>query len=439
MLTAFVKAQDIWYAIYDLTNDTVLQMSMIIDDTKTLTSGRAEANPEVVAISESKALILWQVADLDSHTSGIWYISLEKQDDNWHISEPARITEMAGVKTQLAVAVPEAGEAIVAWMNTTGDQDHEKTLMTSVFDGYNWSEPIEVTAFQENQFCNYFDMEFNNAIGAVAIASYIDDPDVGSYEKLTLLTWDYLNKSWNGHKASDLLIDSLSHLQLPKIAIDQSGKTTIAVKVEKIIEKSIGEKISQIDLLTGDLNDPSETWIHIAGNEFVCDTAKQVDEIAISYVGNDTLMILTNEFPMLASNPTFEPLNGIMFGNPEMNLVLRCFAIDENGTIKDINENNYFVGIDDPQSPAHPPVLLQNYPNPCREFTIVKFDILNRSHTTLELFDIKGIHIATLIDQDIPPGSYEMNLNTSLLKPGIYLCRLTNGQRVDDIKISVIN
>jgi hypothetical protein len=282
-------------------------------------------------------------------------------------------------------------------------------------------------------------MEFNNGIGAIAITSYIDDPDVGSYEKLTLLPWDYLNKRWNGHKASDLLIDSLSHLQLPRIAIDKNGNATIAVKVEKIIEKSAGEKISQIDLLTGNLNDPSGTWVHNAGNEFVCDTSKQVAEIAISYISNDTIMILTNEFPLLASNAPFQPENGIMFGDPRMNLVLRCFAFDEDHNISDIAESKYFVGIEDQQIPTTQSSLLQNYPNPCSEFTIVKFDILNYSDVKLEIFDIMGNHIATLVDQQLPQGSYEMRLNTSLLKPGIYLCRLTNGPRVDEIKISVIN
>jgi len=439
VLKAFFNAQDIWYAIYDISADSVLQMAMIDDDTKSIASGRAEANPAVVAISETRTMIIWQVADLENHTSAIWYVILEKQGDQWDITQPAILDDLDGVKTQLSAACPETDMVILSWMNTTGREQTENRLFTSVFDGVKWNEPEGLVGLEENQTCNYIDMNFNGGFGAVVLTLFETGPDGMQYEKLRLLPWNVSDKRWSREKTTDLMVDSISHLQLPRIAIDQNGKTTIAVKVEKIVEKSIGEKISQIDLLTGDLNDPSGTWMHIPGNEFVCDTAKQVNEIALSYIDNDTLMILTNEFPMLASNPAFEPLNGVMFGNPEMNLVLRCFAIDENGTIKDINENNYFVGIDDPQSPAHPPVLLQNYPNPCREFTIVKFELLNRSHTTLELFDIKGIHIATLIDQDIPPGSYEMKLNTSLLKPGIYLCRLTNGQRVDDIKISVIN
>jgi hypothetical protein len=439
VLKEFLKAQDIWYAIYDIPSKKIIQSNMISDDTTTMTSGRAEANPVIVTLSDTRALIVWQVADLDNHTSGIWYVKLEKEDDLWNVSEPTIITDMTGVKTQLSVDVPETGKAIITWMNTTGDKHDDKKLMTSEFDGVNWNAPSELLAFQENQYCNYFDMKFNNGMGAVAIATYIKDSSVNNYEKLILLPWDYLNKRWSSQKPADLLVDPLAHLQLPRIAINKDGHTTIAVKVEKIGKKSAGEKISQVDLLTGNLNNPFGGWKHITENEFVCDTTKQVAEIALSYIDNDTLMILTNEFPMLATNSSFIPQNGVMFGDPYMNLVLRCFMIEQDSIIKDIPESNYFTGINDPQIPDQKSGLFQNYPNPCKDLTVVKFDIPDHSYVKLELFDMKGSHVATLIDQELSQGSYEINLNVSLLNPGTYTCRLTHGQRVDVIKIIVIN
>ncbi|MCX6250867.1 MAG: LamG domain-containing protein [Bacteroidetes bacterium] len=439
VLKEFIKAQDIWYAVYDVPNKKVVQLNMISDDTVSLTSGRAEGNPLIVTLSESKALIVWKVADLDNHTSGIWYVKLEKQKGNWSASEPALITDMIGVKTQLSVAVPEDDKAIIAWMNTTGDKHDDKKLMTSEYDGNNWTTPNELIAMEENQICNYFDMKFNHDRGAVAVATYINDPSVNNYEKLILIPWDYKSKKWNKQKSTDLLIEPLAHLQLPRIAINDDGKATIAVKVEKIVRKSAGQKISQVDLLTGNLNDPFGSWKHIAGNAFVCDTSKQVAEIALTYINTDTLMILTNEFPMLASNARFNPVNGVMFGDRDMNLVLRCFAIDQDSIVKDVAESPYFIGINEPEVPEETSALFQNYPNPCKDFTVVKFDISTHSYARLELFDFMGNRIATLIDQELSQGSYEIKLNVSLLKPGTYSCRLTVGSRADAIKIIVIN
>ncbi|MEI6435861.1 MAG: LamG-like jellyroll fold domain-containing protein [Bacteroidota bacterium] len=439
VLPEFLKAQDIWYAVYDIPRKKVIQLNRVIDDTLTMTSGRAEANPFIVSLSETKALIVWQVADLDNHRSGIWYVKLEKQEDRWLATEPALITDLAGVKTKLSIAVPETNKAIIAWINTTGERHDDKKLMTSEFDGFSWSEPSELLAMQGNQFCNYFDMKFNNGKGAVAVTTFVDDPGGPKYEKLILLPWDSQNKRWSTEQTVEALREPTAHLQLPRIAINKNGHATIAFKVERIGRKTANERISQIDLLTGNLNDPSGKWKHIKGNEFVCDTSKQVAEIALSYIDHDTLLILSNEFPMFASNSYFTPQNGIMYGDRYMNLVLRCFAIESDSIVRHVPESVYFVGINDHQLSEQASGLLQNYPNPCKESTKVKFDVTERSNVKLELFDVRGKQVATLVDQELPAGSYEIKLNTSLLKPGIYTCRMINGMRVDAIKIDVVN
>jgi len=335
---------------------------MIDDNNKSMTSGRAEAKPLIIAISTTRALIIWQVADLENHSSEIWNVVIEKQGGQWQSLEPEILANIEGIKTQLAVATPETGKAILTWLNSSYSLSHDKRIMSAVFDGSQWSTPEEIIEQQPNQSCNFFDMNFNNGNGAIVFTTFVNDSNFKHFEKLSLLPWDLETKQWAGKSATDLLIDSCAHLQKPKIIIDKSGQTAIAFKVEEIRKKSVGEKISQIDLLIGNLDNPTGGWQHIAGSEYVCDTTKQVADFALTYVNADTLMILTNEFPMLATNAPFEPVNGRMFGNPYMNMVLRCFALDENGIVSDIDEDNYFVGIGEPPTPLHQKGLLKNYP-----------------------------------------------------------------------------
>ena len=84
----------------------------------------------------------------------------------------------------------------------------------------------------------------------------------------------------------------------------------------------------------------------------------------------------------------------------------------------------------------------KNHLNPrpllLKEFTMVKLNVTERSKVKLELFNLQGNLVATLIDQELSPDSFEIKLNTSLLKPGIYSCRMTCGRRVETIKIDVI-
>jgi hypothetical protein len=120
-----------------------------------------------------------------------------------------------------------------------------------------------------------------------------------------------------------------------------------------------------------------------------------------------------------------------------MNLVFRCFAIENDREIKDVPEKQYFVGMDGQKIPDNRGKLVQCYPNPCNEFTFIAFTLTEPCNVKLEILDISGNYIATLIDQDLSPGSHQMKLNTSLLSQGIYLCRFSAGSSSEQVKIVV--
>ena len=437
LVTQFLKSQDIWYGVFDIKSQKMLQSAMVPDDTVATTSGRTEANPRTIALSDTRALIIWQVADLDNHISSIWFASLDKQGGTWNVSTPAPVTSIPGVKTQLWVGSTGTNRAIIAWLNATSSDHKDYKLMTMAYDGTNWSSPTDLMTFDNNEICNYFTMNFRNGTGGAVVTLFVLDSTVNNYEKVVFIPWN-TGKSWNLGNKRDLLTESVAHLQLPRMAINKDGHTTIAVKVERIGHKSEFRKISQIDLFTANLNDANPDWHHIAGNPFVCDTNKQVVEIALSYIDHDTLMILTNEYPMLATNAAFTPVNGVMFGNPIMDQVLRCFAIKNDSLIEDVPEKGFFMGVDDQKTPTPKEKLLQCFPNPCSDYTFLRFAVKDDSQVKLDLYDLSGIHIATVADNELSPGSYELKLNTSLLKPGTYTCTLINGQYKDIFKIVVI-
>jgi len=234
------------------------------------------------------------------------------------------------------------------------------------------------------------------------------------------------------------MTDTICHLSCPCISIRDDGTTAIAIKIEELAPKFPNSKISQVDLFTGDLLNSRESWNHYIANEFICDTTKQVADLAISFIGQDTLMILTHEFVMNATNSSFQPVHGVFFGDPYMNLVLRSFRVAENNTVINIEEHNYFTGIDEPLIPKNKLRLNQNYPNPSNGETTITFEIPDNSQTKAELFDMMGQRIATLLDLKMIAGEYSFNLNTASLSPGSYVCQLRSCGEVARITIIVI-
>ncbi len=68
--------------------------------------------------------------------------------------------------------------------------------------------------------------------------------------------------------------------------------------------------------------------------------------------------------------------------------------------------------------------LSQNYPNPFNASTLIKYTILNRSHVSLQVFDVRGRLISTIVNTVKPPSDYEAEWNPTALPTGIYIYRL---------------
>jgi len=70
--------------------------------------------------------------------------------------------------------------------------------------------------------------------------------------------------------------------------------------------------------------------------------------------------------------------------------------------------------------------LEQNYPNPFNPSTIIRFGIANPDNVSLTVYDILGRSIATLVDQRLSPGAYQVSWNSKVAS-GVYFYRLHSG------------
>lgn len=72
--------------------------------------------------------------------------------------------------------------------------------------------------------------------------------------------------------------------------------------------------------------------------------------------------------------------------------------------------------------------LKQNHPNPVGDTTIIAFAIPETAEVKLDLFDIKGRKIDTIVDERMDAGEYETEY-AALIPTGVYLYRLSAGER----------
>jgi hypothetical protein len=67
-------------------------------------------------------------------------------------------------------------------------------------------------------------------------------------------------------------------------------------------------------------------------------------------------------------------------------------------------------------------------PNPFHGTTRIKFTLGTVGHATLEVFDISGRRVATLVDDEMEPGAHGAVWDASHVSAGTYYCRLTVGE-----------
>ena len=83
--------------------------------------------------------------------------------------------------------------------------------------------------------------------------------------------------------------------------------------------------------------------------------------------------------------------------------------------------------------------LMQNYPNPFNPTTTIKYQIPELSFVSLKIYDVLGNEITTLVNEEKPNGSYEVEFSTTAeFASGAYFYQLKAGSYLETKKMIMI-
>ena len=82
--------------------------------------------------------------------------------------------------------------------------------------------------------------------------------------------------------------------------------------------------------------------------------------------------------------------------------------------------------------------ISQNYPNPFNPSTTIKFQVPSSGIVSLKVYDVLGKEVATLVNEEKPAGSYEINFNASQLSSGIYFYKIQAGSFIQTKKMILL-
>lgn len=79
--------------------------------------------------------------------------------------------------------------------------------------------------------------------------------------------------------------------------------------------------------------------------------------------------------------------------------------------------------------------LQQNYPNPFNPSTVITYSVKNEGKVTVNVYDILGNEVRTLVNEYKSPGSYQVSFDATGLSAGAYFYKLAQGGSVQVKKL----
>jgi hypothetical protein len=160
------------------------------------------------------------------------------------------------------------------------------------------------------------------------------------------------------------------------------------------------------------------------GGDFAGSVPTGLGNISITNFNGDSCDVYYNIF-----------LNPHMYANYHLQSTSPCIDAgdptsphDPDGTIADMGAFYYpHSGIPQNHSQSSLPTsfqLFQNYPNPFNSITTISFFLPVISKTLLNIYDLTGRHITTLIDNRLDAGIHHFTFDASILSSGIYFYQL---------------
>jgi hypothetical protein len=82
--------------------------------------------------------------------------------------------------------------------------------------------------------------------------------------------------------------------------------------------------------------------------------------------------------------------------------------------------------------------LLQNSPNPFKDKTIIRYNLLEKGSVALKVYNLSGAEVATLVNETQEAGVHQALFNANGLESGIYYYRIQAGDSYETRRLVVL-
>ena len=189
---------------------------------------------------------------------------------------------------------------------------------------------------------------------------------------------------------------------------------------------------------SGGNNDPYSDWIFFMMPEENAEPGEQAyyDAVARSNPGYDGSMEIEHIANFVLMNWNLSQGSGGVNELPDMGTT---FLIEfPNPVTPGVDEFTFSTEKMDTLQYYKDYVLFQNYPNPFNSATTIEFKVAQKGIVQIDLFDILGQKVTTLMNREFDVGWYYFTFDASSLASGIYLYQMRVNNYVNTKKLVLV-
>jgi len=426
-LDVIMATQNIWVAILEYPTGNVILKNQINDNLN------GEAYPQIVWGNGNQGFLTWETADTVSTGNDIVYSLIT---DTTFAPPQLLTSNLPGYNYDLQLVPFGNNQAMAEWLQNPDmtEVSDSATIQYSVWNGSNWTAPQSRFTIPSNFQITGLTLSANDTFGLEGVSyEYLSNTDSLIHDGLYLGWWTGGNPTGGTYSNTSYDNTGIS-IRTPQAAVSNSGVATLTFHTLDLTD-SASAGVNNIyinDLSSGG------TWQNVATTypqflPYITDSTDFVWQLATSfgYVSSSATDILYTLSQEMDENGNTNPGTGVTFGHSDLNMVLRTLSIADNGGNVSIDSvagpidtaiTTYYQNILPFNNAA---VLYQNFPNPFDNLTTIPFHINIAATATLDLFDMNGSKIGTLLDGRVEPGDYHTQLHAGSLACGVYYYRLT--------------
>ncbi len=235
-----------------------------------------------------------------------------------------------------------------------------------------------------------------------------------------------------------------SRMNINKAILDdlETVDTLVFVKESRVKSSLETDKFTYIEVIIDSLVHPQVSDLELVlshagiSDTLVCRNAEGENFIDLKLTDAGEMPVDSGAAPYSSTYLPCQSLSAFLDTDPEGPWILSIYdaATGNTGILEGWSLNFYFEEADigsfvDPIKAPEPTgvVLEQNYPNPFRDQTYIKYHLPERVAIEIDIYNFLGQHVATLLKQEQAAGDYQISWKASAFESGIYFLQLRTG------------